>query len=200
MEKIVILEYGAGNVRSVYNAVKRVHSNVLITSDLKEIATADKVIFPGVGHALTAMTQIRAYGLDKLLPTLEVPLLGICLGMQLLMKSTDEGETKGLNCIDGNVVQMDNKIYREQGLKVPHMGWNRVYHNGSPLFKGIESGAYFYFVHSYYLPVVESTIATTNYSNIFSAAVAKGNFYGCQFHPEKSSEQGEQLLNNFLTL
>lgn len=200
MEKVVIVEYGAGNVRSVYNAVKRLHYNAIITSDIKEIAAADKIIFPGVGHALTAMEKMQAHGLEKLLPTLEVPLLGVCLGMQLLATYTEEGDTDGLDCVEGKVIRMDSNLYKEQGLKVPHMGWNKVFHNDSPLFKDIESGAHFYFVHSYYLPIIENTIATVNYPSPFSAAIAKDNFFGCQFHPEKSSKQGEQLLRNFLTL
>lgn len=200
MEKVVIVSYGAGNVKSVYNAVKRLHRNATITSDIREVAAADKVIFPGVGHAQTAMQQLEASGLDLLIPTLTAPLLGICLGMQLLVTSTEEGETQALNCIAGDVVKMDSDLYRQRNLKVPHMGWNRVYHLSNPLFKGIESGTHFYFVHGYYLPIVESTVATVDYYEPFSAAIAHKNLFGCQFHPEKSSEQGEQLLLNFLTL
>ena len=191
---ISIIDYGAGNVKSVQFALERLGYKGELTSDANEILQADKVIFPGVGEASTAMEALRLYGLDNLIPSLKQPVLGICLGMQLMCTRSEEGDT---GCLD---IFPTESLEFPDNLKVPHVGWNTLTHLKSPLFKQIEPMAYAYFVHSFYVPVTKYTVAQTYYGLPFSAALVKDNFYACQFHPEKSSKTGEQILKNFLSL
>lgn len=191
--EIAIIQYGAGNTRSVAFALERLGATPVITDDPELVRRADKVIFPGVGEAATAMQYLEQRSLGQLLCSLQQPVLGICLGMQLLCSWSEEGDTKGLG-----VFPVDVK--RFQAPKVPHMGWNKVAHNGNPLFRNINDGAFFYFVHSYYAAVIDETVGVTSYEGAFSSALQKDNFYGVQFHPEKSSEAGSKLIQNFLDL
>lgn len=192
--KIVIINYGAGNIQSIMFAIERLGFHAVLSNDPAEIKTADKVIFPGVGEASYAMKMLKESGLDTLIPTLKQPVLGICLGMQLMCNHSEEGDTKGLEIFDVNVVKFTNKV------KVPHMGWNTIYNLKSDLFKGIAENAYMYLVHSFYAPICTETIATTNYEVEYSSALEDNNFYGTQFHPEKSGDVGEKILGNFLKL
>lgn len=191
---IAIIDYGAGNIKSVKYALERIGVNALLTSDAKEIKNADKVIFPGVGQAAAAMKKLKEKGLDKIIPELKQPVLGICLGMQLMCKYTEEGDTEGLGIFPYNVLQFPKED------KVPHMGWNTIEAVKSDIFSDIKDSAYMYFVHSYYVPQNEHSIADCNYIRRFCAALKKDNFFGCQFHPEKSGNTGEQILRNFLNL
>ena len=192
--KVTILDYGAGNIQSVQFALARLGIDALLSNDKELILTSDKIIFPGVGHATQAMKQLKAAGLTDLIPELKQDVLGICLGMQLLCKHSEEGDTMGLGVFDAEIKRFSNSV------KVPHMGWNTIDNLKSDLFKGINSGAYMYSVHSYYAPLCKETIATTNYGLKYTTALRKGNFYGTQFHPEKSSKAGNQILKNFLNL
>lgn len=192
--KIVIINYGAGNIQSIKFAIERLGFQAILTDKESEIRAADKVIFPGVGEASSAMRKLRDTGLDRVIPTLEQPVLGICLGMQLMCNASEEGNTKGLGIFDVDVVRF------QQGVKVPQIQWNTINDLKSPLFKGISENAFIYMVHSFYAPVAEDTIATTIYGLPYSSALAKNNFYGTQFHPEKSSDVGEEILRNFLEL
>ena len=191
---LVIINYGAGNIQSIKFAIKRLGYNAVLSDDVEEIRNADKVIFPGVGEASSAMTKLVASGLDKVIPTLKQPVLGICLGMQLMCNSSEEGNTKGLGIFDVDVVKFANT------LKVPQIGWNQIFDLKSSLFKGVSEEEYVYLVHSYYAPLCKETIATTEYGLTYSAALQKDNFYGTQFHPEKSGEYGSSILMNFLAL
>ena len=192
--KTVIVDYNAGNVKSLQFALERLGVEAQITAELEEISNADKVIFPGQGEAASAMNKLRSNGLDLLIPKLKQPVLGICLGMQLLCKKTEEGDTKCLGILPIEVVRFPNTV------KVPQMGWNLVNHNENGLFKGIEQDCYMYLVHSYFVPITRSTTARSVYAGIYSVAVEKDNFYGVQFHPEKSSNDGLCLLENFLNI
>ena len=192
--KIAIIDYGAGNVQSVLFALKRLGFEGIVTNDWNIIKSADKVIFPGVGEASSAMKMLVDSGLDILIATLKQPFLGICLGMQLMCKHSEEGNTNGLGIFDVNVVKFSNEV------KVPQMGWNTIYNLKSPLFEGIKENEFMYLVHSYYAPLSENTIATTNYEQEYSTALQRDNFFGVQFHPEKSGAFGEQILKNFLNL
>lgn len=192
--KIVIIDYGAGNIQSIMFAIKRLSFEAVLSHDAEEIRNADKVIFPGVGEASSAMAKLRATGLDKLIPTLKQPVLGICLGMQLMCHSSEEGETEGLGIFDLDVVKFSNKV------KVPQIGWNQISNLKSKLFTNIPEKSYIYLVHSFYAPTGEETIATSEYDVEYSAALQKDNFYGVQFHPEKSSEVGSEILQNFLKI
>lgn len=191
--QVVIIDYGAGNVRSVQFAIERVGIQAKLTNDPETIRDADRIIFPGQGAASSAMLKLRQCGLDQLLPQLKQPLLGICLGMQLLFESSAEGDTQGLGIISGQVKRFT------QG-KIPQMGWNTIAQLKGPLFNKIPESAYMYLVHSYYAPLVSETIATANYGIPYTVAVQKDNFFGVQFHPEKSSKAGQQLLENFMQL
>ena len=191
---IAIIDYDAGNVRSLQFALERLGVNSLLTADPEVIKAADKVIFPGQGAAASAMKKLKQTGLDQLIPQLKQPVLGICLGMQLLCDTTEEGEVNGLGIIPGKVVRFSNKV------KVPQMGWNTITNLQSPLFKDIKEDDFMYLVHSYYVPILDATIAQSNYDGPYSVALQKNNFYGVQFHPEKSSKAGSQLLQNFLAL
>lgn len=192
--KTVIIDYGAGNVFSVAMALKRLGVEALVSGDPGNISRADRVIFPGVGQASAAMESLKATGLDVLIPQLKVPVLGICLGMQLMCRFTEEENTAGLG-----IFPLEVKKFRGD-FKIPHIGWNKIEKLSSGLFQGIDEGAWMYFVHSYYVPENEYEIAACNYGQMFAAAIRKENFYGCQFHPEKSSVMGEKVLRNFLTL
>ena len=166
-----------------------------LTSDSEEILSSDSVILPGVGEASNAMSELRKRGLDKVIPLIKAPVLGICIGMQLMCSSSEEGDAECLNIFPNKVIKL-----RGKGIKIPHMGWNSVANTRSPLFTGIEERAYFYFVHSFAPVCNEFTAATTEYGDIFSSALSKNNFYGTQFHPEKSGETGEILLRNFIKI
>ena len=190
--KIVIINYGAGNIQSIKFAIKRLGYEAILSHDIEEITSADKVIFPGVGEASSAMSKLRASGLDKLIPNLKQPVLGICLGMQLMCHSSEEGDTKGLGIFDVDVIKFTNEV------KVPQIGWNQIANLKSELFKNIEEKEHIYLVHSFYAPLCKETIAESEYGLKYSAALAKNNFYGTQFHPEKSSGVGERILQNFL--
>lgn len=192
--KIVIIDYGAGNVFSVLMALKRLGYEAVVSGDADEIRSADRVIFPGVGQASAAMEQLRASGLDQIIPELKMPVLGVCLGMQLMCRSTEEENTSGLGIFPLDV----KKITGDS--KIPHMGWNNITGLKTGLFGAITEGSRMYFVHSYYVPTSEYAIALCDYHTSFAAAINKDNFYGCQFHPEKSSQAGEQVLKNFLEL
>ncbi|MCH1453599.1 MAG: imidazole glycerol phosphate synthase subunit HisH [Flavobacteriaceae bacterium] len=192
--KTVIVDYDAGNVKSLQFALERLGVKALITNDSEHISAADKVIFPGQGEAGSAMDKLKSKGLDLLIPQLNQAVLGICLGMQLLCEKTEEGNTEGLGIIPTEVKRFPKTV------KVPQMGWNTVNHNENGLFKGISQDCYMYLVHSYSVPLTENTIAQSDYAGAYSVAVEKDNFYGVQFHPEKSSKDGLLLLENFLKL
>lgn len=192
--KIVIINYGAGNIKSIQFAFQRLGYNAVLTNNSQEIIDADRVIFPGVGEASSAMRKLMQSGLDTLIPTLKQPVLGICLGMQLMCTHTEEGNTSGLGIFNVNVKRFLNAV------KVPQIGWNTIHNLKSDLFKGINEGDYMYLVHSYYAENCNQAIATTNYEIEYASALENGNFYGVQFHPEKSGVVGEWLLKNFLKL
>jgi len=191
---IVIIDYGAGNIQSIKFALQRLGYQAILSNDIEEIKAADRVIFPGVGEASNAMAKLEKYGLNNLIPTLKQPVLGICLGMQLLCKWCEEGNTNGLNIFDATVKKFP------KGKKIPQIGWNQIENLKGQLFDGISDKAYMYLVHSYYVPLHENTIATTNYGLDYTTAIQKDNFYGVQFHPEKSSAAGARILMNFLEL
>ena len=191
--QVVILDYGAGNVRSVQFALERLGIDSVLSNDSETILSADRIIFPGQGEAESAMKKLRQYGLDRLLPELKQPLLGICLGMQLMFDASEEGDTKGLGIIPGQVKRFT------QG-KIPQVGWNTIEELQGPLFQNIPELSYMYLVHSYYAPLVTETSATSNYGIRYTVAIQKDNFFGVQFHPEKSSKAGQQLLENFIYL
>jgi len=193
-QKIVIIDYGAGNIQSIKFAVKRLGFEAKLSSDAEEIRNADKVIFPGVGEAGSAMKMLKSTGLDKVIPELTQPVLGICLGMQLMCNYSEEGDTTGLGIFDADVKKFNNSV------KVPQIGWNQITNLESPLFKSVLEGEYVYLVHSYYVPECTDEIARTEYGVNYSTALHRNNFYGVQFHPEKSSKTGEQILKNFLNL
>ncbi len=192
--KIVIIDYGAGNIKSIQFAIKRLGYEAVLSNDPEEIRQADKVIFPGVGEASSAMKKLRDSGLDVLIPTLKQPVIGICLGMQLMSNGSEEGKTKGLGIFDVDVVKFNH------GVKVPQIGWNQIANLKSELFEGIQEQEFMYLVHSYYAPLCKETIAETTYGITYATALQKDNFYGVQFHPEKSSSAGEKILENFLKL
>lgn len=191
--KVVIVKYNAGNIRSVLFALERIGVDAVVTDDHDEIRSADKVIFPGVGEASSAMAYLKERGLDLLLKSLKQPVLGICLGMQLMCAHSEENNTTCLGIFDQNV-----KLFPDAGLKVPQIGWNNINELQSPLFRGIGENAYMYFVHSYYVENCGDAIAKTNYVQTYSSAVQKNNFYAVQFHPEKSGEIGQKILENFI--
>jgi glutamine amidotransferase len=191
---VIIIDYGAGNIQSIQFAFQRLGVNAKLSNSVQEIQKADKVIFPGVGEASQAMEMLKKSKLDLLIPTLKQDVLGICLGMQLLCNYSEEGHTQGLGVFDVEVKQFSNVV------KVPHMGWNRIKNLQSDLLKNIEENSFMYSVHSYYANIGKHTIASSEYELEFSAALQSNNFYGVQFHPEKSSKDGAQLLQNFLNL
>ncbi len=194
--KVAIIKYNAGNIQSVTFALERLGITPVITDNIEEITQADKVIFPGVGEASSAMKYLKNAKLDQVICSLKQPTLGICLGMQLMCKHSEEGNAECLGIFDSSV-----KLFnQENNLKVPQIGWNTIFNYRSELFKGIKEKEYMYFVHSYYVEKCEETIATTNYGIEYSSAIQKNNFYAVQFHPEKSSEAGQTLLSNFLNI
>ena len=195
--KVAVVKYNAGNIRSVDYALKRLGVEAVITADKEELQSADKVIFPGVGEAETTMNHLKATGLDELIKNLRQPVLGICLGMQLMCRHSEEGEVDCLNIFDVDVKRFVPQKHED---KVPHMGWNTLENLSGPLFQDLNEKDFVYFVHSYYVPVTPYTTATTNYIVPFSASLQKDNFFATQFHPEKSGKVGEQILQNFLDM
>jgi len=191
---VIIIDYGAGNIQSIQFAFQRLGINAKLSNSIEEILSADKVIFPGVGEASQAMHMLEKSKLNLIIPTLKQDVLGICLGMQLLCKHTEEGDTKGLGFFDDDIKRFSNVV------KVPHMGWNKIQNLQSDLLKDIPENSYMYSVHSYYANTGKQTIAHSQYEFEFSAALQSDNFYGVQFHPEKSSKDGSRLLQNFLNL
>jgi glutamine amidotransferase len=198
--KIVIIKYNAGNIESVNNALNRLGVNAEITANPVKIRNADKVIFPGVGEASTTMEYLRENNLDSLIISLKQPVLGICLGLQLMCSHSEENDTKCLGIFDEKVLRFVPKPGEEFITKVPHMGWNAIKNLKSNIFSEAIENQYVYFVHSYYAGLGEHTIATCNYINPFSAALQKNNFYATQFHPEKSGTVGARILENFIKL
>jgi len=190
--KIAIIDYGAGNTQSVKYALKRLGCRGVLTSDKEVISSSDRVIFPGVGHASSAMKKLESKGLDLLIPELKQPVLGICLGMQLMCNFSEEGNTNCLKIFDSNVKRFDNSF------KVPQIGWNTVFDLKTSLFNSIIENEYMYLIHSYYVPLIADTVATSNYGINYSTAINKNNFTGVQFHPEKSGSKGELVLKNFI--
>ena len=192
--KIAIIDYGAGNVQSVQFALNRLGFEGILSADSEFILSADKVIFPGVGAANSAMKKLHESGLDQIIPSLKQPVLGICLGMQLLCNYSEEGNTDGLGIFDVAVKKFP------ADHKIPQMGWNTIYNLQSPLFEGISEKDYVYLVHSFYVEKTENTIASTKYGLEYASALQKDNFFGVQFHPEKSGKTGEKILGNFLKI
>ena len=191
--KVVIIKYNAGNIRSVLFALERIGVHAIVTDDHDEIRSADRVIFPGVGEASSAMNYLKSKGLDKLICSLTQPVLGICLGMQLMCAHSEENNTTCLGIFSQKV-----KRFSEVGLKIPQIGWNNISDLKSGLFKDVNENAYMYFVHSYYVESCDNTISTTNYVTNYSSGIHKDNYYAVQFHPEKSGEAGQKILENFI--
>lgn len=200
MNSIVIIKYNAGNIESVKNALDRLGVNAVITADPEKIRNAGKVIFPGVGEASTTMKYLREHQLDQLIISLKQPVLGICLGLQLMCSHSDENDTPCLGIFDEKVKRFIPNQGEEYTTKVPHMGWNQVENLKGQLFTKEMENQYVYFVHSYFASIGEHTAATCNYIVPFSAALQKGNFFATQFHPEKSGTVGAKILENFLKL
>ncbi len=195
--KTVIIQYNAGNIQSVLYALERIGVQAIVTNNHEEILAADKVIFPGVGEASSAMRSLQDNNLDILIKNLTQPVLGICVGMQLLCSFSEENNTDCIGIFEEKVLHFKNNIATE---KVPQVGWNQIYNIQSPLLQNIPENSYCYFVHSYYVPLSTNAIATTNFIQPYAAAIQKNNFYGVQFHAEKSAIVGEQILKNFVAL
>ncbi|GAA4835329.1 imidazole glycerol phosphate synthase subunit HisH [Algivirga pacifica] len=196
MMKVAIVKYNAGNVQSVIYALNRLGVNPIVTDDPELLQQADKVIFPGVGEASTAMAYLKERGLDQVIVNLKQPVLGICLGLQLMCKHSEEGDVDCLGIFDVDV----KRFPANAGVKVPQMGWNKLHHMKGLLFEGLPAESYVYFVHSYYAALSPETAAQSTHAVDFSASLQKDNFYAMQFHPEKSSEAGSVILKNFLEL
>ncbi len=196
---VAIIDYDAGNTCSVMNALRRLDADFMLTNDKESILSADKVLFPGVGHATQAMNALKSKGLDEVITAVKNPLLGICIGMQLMCDFSVEGNTRCLGIVDA-IVQKFVPLNHDEFQKVPHMGWNGIVHSGDALFTDVAESSYVYYVHSYFVESNECTIAETEYNHPYSAAIKKDNFYGVQFHAEKSGKVGEQILQNFLNL
>ncbi|MBP3474558.1 MAG: imidazole glycerol phosphate synthase subunit HisH [Alistipes sp.] len=193
---IAIVDYKMGNLRSVENALKRLGAEFCVTSEEEVIRAADRVLLPGVGNAAEAMENLRKANLVEVIRSLRRPVLGICVGMQVMCRHSEEGDVECLNIFDARV----RRFTPSAELKVPHMGWNRIGNLESKLFRGLDGGSYVYFVHSYYPELCPDTIATSQHGVMFSAALKYENFYGTQFHPEKSGDVGERIIENFLKL
>lgn len=194
--KVVVIRYGAGNVQSVLFALQRLGLNPILSSDPREITQADKVVFPGVGEASNTMRELKATGLDEVIINLRQPVLGICLGLQLMCKHSEEGN---VNCL--GIFNLKVKKFNSAGsMKVPHVGWNNIQNGKGHLFKEIDKKRFVYYVHSFYAETGAETVATSDYINPFSAALVKNNFNAVQFHPEKSGTAGEIILKNFIEL
>ncbi len=196
MAEVVIIKYNAGNVMSVIYAFERIGISCVLSDNPEVIQAADRIVFPGVGEASTAMRSIQKKGLDKLIPTLKQPFLGTCVGMQLLCNHSEEGDTNCLGVFDVNVVRFPKKT----GLKIPQTGWNNVYDLTSKLTAGVKNNAYVYYNHGYYAQLCQNTVGVTDYILPYSGMLQKDNFYACQFHSEISGDVGEQIFRNFLTL
>ncbi len=194
---VAIVKYNAGNIYSVDNALKRLGIEPLITADPEQLMKADKVVFPGQGEARTTMAYLREHKLDEVIKGLKQPVLGICIGMQLMCRHSEEYDTDCLGIFDADVVRFQPKSHED---KVPQMGWNTITDTKSQLFKGFDKEEFVYFIHSFYVPKCDFTIATTNYIQPYSSALHKDNFYATQFHPEKSGKVGERIIKNFLDL
>jgi glutamine amidotransferase len=194
---IVIVKYNAGNIQSVLYALERIGTEAVVTDNVEEIRAADKVIFPGVGEASTAMNYLRERKLDEVIKNLRQPVLGVCLGMQLMCSYSEENDTECIGIFNERVKRFAPPT---PDLKVPQIGWNNIYNLTSVLFSNLKDNSYCYFVHSYFAALGNETIATADYIQPYSAALHKGNFYGVQFHPEKSAEAGEQILKNFIIM
>ena len=192
--KLLIIDYGAGNIKSIQFAFKRLGINAVLSNNIDEIKAADKIIFPGVGEASSAMKMLKESGLNEVIPKLKQPVLGICLGMQLMCRFSEEGNTKGLGIFNVDIKRFTNS------LKVPQMGWNEIFNLKSALFNGVKEKEFMYLVHSYYAETCDESIATTNYKISYASALQKNNFYGVQFHQEKSGIEGAKILKNFIEL
>jgi glutamine amidotransferase len=197
IQNIVIIRYNAGNIQSVLFALERIGVNATVTDDPEKIRAADKVIFPGVGEARSAMAYLKEKGLDRVITALTQPVLGICLGMQLMCRHSEENDTECLGIFGEDVRKFD---VRGTGLKVPQIGWNTISGLKTALFEGIPDPSFCYFVHGYFAAKGEHTIAVTDYAGSYSAALHRDNFYGVQFHPEKSAAAGARILKNFMNL
>ena len=195
--QVAIVKYNAGNIRSVLNALHRCGVEAVLTDEVETLTSADKVIFPGQGEARTTMTYLRQHRLDEVIRNLRQPVLGICIGMQLLCRHSEEEDTDCLGVFDVDVVKFRPTRHED---KVPQMGWNTIGDLKSDLFKGLSEEEFVYFVHSFYAPICDDTIATTNYVQPYSSALHRDNFYATQFHPEKSGAVGERIIRNFLDL
>jgi len=193
---VAIVKYNAGNIYSVVNALRRMGIEPLLTDDAEQLKKADRVLFPGQGEARGAMEYLKARRLDEVIRDLRQPVFGICVGQQLLCRHSEEGDVDCIGIFDAEVKRFQPERHED---KVPCMGWNRLYDTRSPLMEGIED-CYVYFVHSYYVPLCEETIATADYILPYSASMHKDNFYACQFHPEKSGKVGERILKNFMEI
>jgi len=215
MEDLVIIKYNAGNIQSVLYALERIGVKALVTDDYEKIKSAKKVIFPGVGEASSAMRYLKEHKLDALIKDLQQPVLGICLGMQLMCAYSEENDTTCLNIFDEQVKKfipptdgdraeagtaIPSAVEKQGAFKVPQIGWNDIFNLKTGLFRDLPDNSFCYFVHGYYAALGEHTIATADYIQPYSAALHRDNFYGVQFHPEKSAKAGEQILKNFLSL
>lgn len=192
---VVLVKYNAGNIQSVLYALERIGISAIVTDDHEKIRSSDKVLFPGVGEAYSAMQSLKEKNLDKVIKELKQPVLGICVGLQLMCRHSEERETEGLGIFDVEV-----RKFPSLGFKIPQIGWNNIYNLKTDLFMGVEDNCYVYFVHSYYAELSEWTVATADYAVEYSAALQKDNFYGVQFHTEKSAGTGEKILRNFIEL
>ena len=195
--KVAVIDYNAGNVYSVIYALKRLGVNPVLTASPEELLSADKVIFPGVGEAKTTMEHLKSRKLDQVIVNLKQPVLGICLGMQLLCRHSEEGNVDCLGILDVPVLKFRPEKHED---KIPHIGWNTLTQLKGDLYKGIQEESFAYFVHSYYVPINDFTVVQTNYIQDFSASIRKENFNATQFHPEKSGSVGEKILQNFLSI
>ena len=193
--KVAVVKYNAGNIQSVMNALRRVGVDPVLTDNPVELRKADRVIFPGQGEASHAMEYLQTHGLDQVIKSLTQPVLGICIGQQLMCEHSEEGNVDCLGIFPAQVLRFHPQKHEQ---KVPHMGWNQLENVQDPLLEGINEGAFVYFVHSFYVPTTDYTIATTNHILSFSSSMRKGNFMATQFHPEKSGSVGERILTNFL--